>query len=332
MRVGVIDFDSTQVNLAVMKYSAYHKAQGDSVILNPTSPSQVDKVYCSVLFSWNRGAALKLAELFPNIEFGGTGFDLTTTLPPEVEAMRPDYTIYTADVIEKRIKGIMTKARRRMKAEEIVNAGIGFTSRGCVRTCPYCVVPKKEGQLHSVGSLADLVNPRSNIVTLLDNNLTADPDCVSKLREAKDRGLVLDITQGVDVRILTPTIAQALAEVKHLRSIHYSWDQTHSEGPVTEGINLLSKFIKPWKHLCYMLAGYTTAFEEDLYRFRRLSELAVDPYVMIYRGEGGITDPFEQLRLKHFGRWVNGRIYKVCSFAEYRPWIEAQNQPLLMNV
>lgn len=45
MRVGLIDFDSKQVNLALMKLSAYHKAQGNQVVLNPTSASQVDHVY-----------------------------------------------------------------------------------------------------------------------------------------------------------------------------------------------------------------------------------------------------------------------------------------------
>lgn len=330
MRIGLIDFDSKQVNLALMKLSSYHKTQGNRVILNPTSASQVDHVYCSVLFTWNREAALRLTDIFPSIEFGGTGYDLTTVLPAEIEALRPDYDLYSADVIEKRVKGIMKKETRRKKAEEIVNAGIGFTSRGCVRTCPWCVLPIKEGKLHSVGSLLDLVNPRSNIVTLLDANLTADPDCLDKLREAKERNLVLDITQGIDVRLVTPEIAQALAEVKHHRSIHYSWDLIHSEGPVTEGISMLSKFIKPWRHLCYTLVGFNTTFEEDVYRFTRLRELNIDPYIMIYRGEGGVTDPLERLRLQHFARWINGRIHKVCSFEEYEPWVEAQYQPLLL--
>lgn len=327
MRIGLIDFDGKQVNLALMKFSAWHKAQGNTVILNPASPAQVDRVYCSVLFTWNRASALRLADVFPNIQFGGTGYDLTTTLPPEVEAMRPDYDLYSVEVIEARIKGIMTKQKRRQKAETIVNAGIGFTSRGCVRACPFCAVPAKEGRLHSVGSLGELVNPRSKVVTLLDNNLTADPDCLEKLYEARDRVLVLDITQGVDVRLMTPDIAKALAEVKHLRSLHYSWDMIHSEASVTSGISLLSRFVSASRHLCYMLVGYNTSFEEDQYRFRKLLEMGVDPYIMVYRGQGGVVDPYEVLRLNHFKRWINGRIYTACpDFEDYTNWKKAQVQ------
>lgn len=339
MRIGLIDFDSKQVNLALMKLSAYHKAMGDAVILNPTSLSQVDKVYCSVLFSWNRDAALRLREIFPIIEFGGTGYDLTTTLPANVEAMRPDYDLYSAEVIEKRIKGIMTKETRHKKAIEVVNAGIGFTARGCIRSCPWCVLPTKEGKLRSVGSLSELVNPRSNIVTLLDANLTADPDCLEKLKQAKEMGLVLDITQGVDIRLMTDDIAKALSEVKHLRSITYAWDMIHSEQPVTEGISTLSKFIKPWRHLTYMLAGFRSSFDEDVYRFRKLADLGVSPYVMIYKGnEGNQLGDYEKLRLQHFARYVNGRIYKTgAKFGEYSNWLKAEakffansEQPMLL--
>jgi hypothetical protein len=132
---------------------------------------------------------------------------------------------------------------------------------------------------------------------------------------------------------MTPEIAQALAEVKHLRSLHYSWDLIHSEQPTTEGINLLSRFIAKYRHLCYMLVGFNTTFEEDLYRFRRLVEMGVDPYVMVYKGAGGVTDPFEALRLKHFARWINGRFYTACKdFNEYTGWRKAQAQPVLLAI
>lgn len=333
MRIGLIDFDSKQVNLALMKLSAYHKSQGNQVVLNPSSPSEVDEVFVSVIFSWNREAALRLADIYPRITFGGTGYDYTVKLPPDVEKMTPDYDLYTVEVIERRIKGIMKKETRRRKAEEIVNAGIGRTATGCIRRCGYCLAWQSEGELKSIGTLAELINPRSNIVTLLDNNLTKDPDCLPKLLEAKERNLILDVTQGVDLRGLSPEIAKALSEVKHLRSLHYAFDLMHSEASVTEGIKTLSRFIPKWRHLCFMLVGWDTDHEQDMYRFRRLTEMGVDPYVMPFRGTGGVTDPFELLKIRHFARWVNGRIYTKCpDFNQYDNWIKARSQMTLALV
>lgn len=151
----------------------------------------------------------------------------------------------------------------------------------------------------------------------MDNNLTADPYCLDKLREIKERDLTVDITQGIDVRLLTPEIAQALSEIKHLRSIHYAWDLMNFERPVLDGIKTLSEYVKTWKHKCFMLTGFNTTFEEDMYRFRKLRELKVDPYVMVF------NDKYDT-RLKHFERWVNGYFYNVCDFTDYEPWVKAR--------
>ena len=69
--------------------------------------------------------------------------------------------------------------------------------------------------------------------------------------------------------------------------------------------------------MCFMLVGFNTSFEEDMYRFHKLRELKVDPFVMIYNQK-------DDKRLKHFARWVNARIYKSCKWTEYQPWIKAQ--------
>ncbi|WP_069649661.1 radical SAM protein [Caloranaerobacter ferrireducens] len=318
MRIGLVDFDGKIPNLALMKLSTYYKQQGAKVFLNEF-PRDVDKVYCSVLFTWNKEKALILRDVYKNIEFGGTGWDITKHLPPEVEKCNPDYELYQMKDIYKRLGGIMKKETKIKKAKTLLNMGIGFTSRGCIRNCGFCFVPEKEGKFKQVADIKDLINPKSNVITLLDNNFTADPDMIDKCKEIKERDLIVDISQGIDVRLLTEEKAKALSEIKHLRSIHYAWDLMSFENSIIEGIKLLSKYIKPWKHMCFMLVGFNTSFEEDMYRFRRLVEMNVDPYVMIYNKKG-------DARLKHFARWVNGRIYKVCEWNEYEPWKKAQRQ------
>ncbi len=340
MRIGLIDLDSKIPNLALMKLSAFHKRRGDKVTLNTFNPSQVDKVYCSVIFRRNREKASRLAALYPDIAFGGTGWDLETVLPANVESQKPDYDLYTADILYPRMRGIGMRSTKMKKARIIADAGIGFTSRGCVRKCEFCVIPAKEGRLRQIGSIADLINPRSNVVIILDNNFIADPDVLDKIFEIKARNLIVDITQGLDIRLMTPQIALALSEIKHLRSIHYAWDLMSFESLVLRGIKTLAQHIKTWRHLCYMLVGFNTSFEEDVYRFRKLLEHGVDPFVMVYNlistrpsaGEGRVRGGSERSpKLHHFARWVNGRIYTKCKFDEYRPWIKERAKLSLLE-
>lgn len=317
--IGLIDIDGKLPNLALMKLSAYYKSLGEQVEFVQAGHCY-DKIYASAIFTKSRQCCEKLIDLYGDkIEIGGTGWDLHKVLPTEIETCRPDYNLYDVKDLAARMKWISTREHKLKKAQQIVDAGLGFTSRGCVRKCPFCFVPKKEGILRQETAISDIINPRSNVIVLHDNNLTADPNCIDKLQEIKDRQLVVDINQGVDVRLMTEDIANAMSEVKHLRSIHYAWDLMAYEEQVLSGIKLLSRHIKTYRHMCFMLVGFNTNFEEDFYRFKRLREAGVLPFVMVYNEKPDI-------RLKHFARWVNSRFYKACNFEEYHPWLKSQEK------
>ncbi len=301
MRVGLLAPDSTIPNLAAMKLSAWHKANGNRVLF-PWRGQRVDRLQVSVVFTRNR----REAEHLPSYaEVGGTGWDYIITLPPEVEAMKPDYDLYGIDY------------------------GMGFLYRGCIRRCPFCVVHRKEGGLKRVAQIADLLNPRSNKVIILDANLLAEPDHLDALAELADRRLQVNFSQGLDIRLVTPENAAALAKVDfsnhHFASkqVHFAWDSMALEGAVRRGVEVLRDAgIKPYRLMFYMLCGFDTTFEEDMHRFKTLRELGCDPYVMTYEDLDG--KPVEQdPRLRHFERWVNARIYKACRWEDYVPAQEA---------
>ena len=117
---------------------------------------------------------------------------------------------------------------------------------------------------------------------------------------------------------MTEEKARALSEVRHLRSLHFAWDLMEHEDAVLVGVEALSKHVKKWRQMCFMLVGFDTTFEQDMYRFRKLNEIGINPYVMIYNKQGNV-------QLRHFARWVNGRIYKACErFEDYEPWVKTQ--------
>jgi radical SAM superfamily enzyme YgiQ (UPF0313 family) len=202
MAIGLIDVDSKIPNLALMKISSYYKSLGEQVEF-VQQDRQYEKIHASAIFTKSKDKCLKLQGIYKDkIEIGGTGWDIEKKLPDEIEYIKPDYNLYTAEMIYKRIRGIGTRESKMKKAETIVNAGIGFTSRGCIRNCAFCFVPKKEGCFKQVAEIKDLIKTKSNVLILNDNNLTADPNCIDKLKEIKDRGLIVDINQGCDVRLI----------------------------------------------------------------------------------------------------------------------------------
>ena len=75
MKVLLIDADSTIPNLALMKLSAWHKSQGNSVSFSEPEP---DLIYALVVFKKNTLLLSGLQLLYPDakIEIGGSGYDL----------------------------------------------------------------------------------------------------------------------------------------------------------------------------------------------------------------------------------------------------------------
>lgn len=332
MRIGLVDYDGRLTNLALMKLSAFHKAQGHEVVLNPVSPVGLDKTFVSLIFSKSREKALATYGDFPDVDFGGTGYSITKILPAAIEGMRPDYDLYKTSDVFNRISGrIGKKENIWKKAEEIVNAGVGFLSRGCPRSCKFCIVNEKEGDLKRVGSISDIINPKSRFLCLLDNSLCANDDILDILAEIRDRNLVVDISQGVDVRLLTPEVAKALSEVRHWRSLHYAWDIPQAGKSVLAGIEILSKFVRRSAQMCFVLCGFDTEFQEDMERVTLLKERGIRPYVMVYRcphSPAKKDESFEATRLRHFQRWVNApaAIYKTSPFSDYEPWARSQGK------
>lgn len=150
MNIGILAVDSTFPNLALMKISAYHKKQGDSVEwYNPFN--YYDKLYIAKVFSFTEDY-LQYITNADCVEKGGTGYDISKTLPTEIDRMQPDYSIYPQ---------IDSKT------------AYGFLTRGCPNKCKWCIVPKKEGNIAPYMDVEEIaIDGRKNII-LMDNNVLA---------------------------------------------------------------------------------------------------------------------------------------------------------------
>jgi len=314
LRVLLVDVDSPWFNLALMKLSTTHKLQGDQVFL--FRPKQLrwlgighpknlglsaptgsyDKVYVSCIFPKNRQKALAIAKIYSmlgvaDVDVGGSGVDLAKRLPADVEHIMPDYQLYR------------------------LNFSVGFLTRGCIRNCPWCIVPKKEGGIRTHSPLTEFLHPKHRKVMLLDNNLLAHPNHKEFLMELIERRLEVCFTQGLDIRLINDENAKLLRWVRYKNpkfnrsKLYFSWDDLHIEKMVFRGIEILRNHGIPPSHLrFYILCGFQVEPAEytwdyflrnDWYRYEALAKLGVDPYVMPYNYRKDIP------LLTDFARWVN---------------------------
>ena len=260
-----------------MKLSAYHKAWGDNIYLNfPLQPPDI--TYASCIFTWN---AKRRIGLSPKSIVGGSGIDLKTELPPEAEHSMPDYSLYTG-----------------------VDFSLGFTSRGCIRKCPWCLVHEKEGGIRAVARIYEFWNRQHRKILLLDNNLLAASNWRQTMEDLIAEGLEVDFNQGLDIRLVNEESVSFLKLIK-AKQLRFSFDEMVYEKALRKGIELMTdQGIRSRKLLFYVLVGYDgdrTAVE----RMKILASYNVNVYPMAYRGSDGkepqrrILKGMEDLPLLH---------------------------------
>lgn len=294
MKIGLIDVDGHNFpNLCLMKLSAWHKAQGDSVEWWDGF-SYYDRVYMSRVFDETYSEDEPEPVNADEIVKGGTGYDLQNRLPDEIEHIMPDYALY-----------------HWMPQD----TAYGFLTRGCPRGCQFCIVAPKEGlRSVKVADLSEWWDGQKNI-KLLDPNLLACPDHMELLHQLAESESCVDFSQGVDARLLTEENIFALNDVK-TTMIHFAWDTMEQSDSVIRGLTLYSKIGKldERKRRVYVLTNFGTTMEENLYRIYRLREMKFDPFVMIY------DKPHAPKEIKHLQRWVNNKfIWRSCDrFEDYK--------------
>lgn len=291
MKVGLVDIDGHNFpNLALMKLSAWHKAQGDRVEFADPMFGRYDRVYMSKVFTFTADC--------PDIYHcevirGGTGFrDYTTVLPEEIEHVCPDYSLYG------------------------VNEAYGFLTRGCPNRCPWCIVPHKEGAIRPASPLREFLGGKRRAV-LLDNNVLASEFGLEQIEEIVRMGISVDFNQGLDARRACddPYILDLLARVKWINQIRFACDRMAQLESVTKCVQeMRRRGIKPYRIFVYCLIQNV---DESLERINALRKLGVLPFAQPYRDfENNVEPTNEQKRL---ARWCNHRaIFKSVEFKNYK--------------
>ncbi len=272
-------------NLALMKLSAYHKAQGDLVgWFSPIEAVLFDKVYASSIFTYSDKSYIT-----NDIICGGSGFDLTTELSQEIDDSELDYSLYPD-----------------------FKQAIGFLTRGCIRKCDFCIVHIKEGKIRAYRDIEQVARDRKEVI-LLDNNVLACDHGLKQIEKIIDLGLKVDFNQGLDARLINNDIAKLLSKVRWLKPVHLACDSTVLLEPVRKAVELLRWYnCKPRTYSVYVLAKDLNSAAT---RVRYLKGIGVDPFVQPFVNKNGDDPP---KILKEFARFVNRKqIFKTTTWEEY---------------
>lgn len=167
---------------------------------------------------------------------------------PAIEDLIPDYSIL--DQIEYKYP--------------VRDAYFAYASRGCIRKCTFCGVPKLEGDQRDSESITSVVRniearygPKKDLI-LMDNNVVASPRFREIIAEIRDLGFTpnaklstgrvpvqrrVDFNQGVDARILCkdPVYLRELSSIC-LKPLRIAFDHLGLKGPYEKAVRYAHEF------------------------------------------------------------------------------------------
>ena len=298
MRIGLHDAEKAYLknktfpNLALMKISAYHKSLGHDVEWwNPLY--QYDRVYSSKIFDFTPSDPY----LPDDAIRGGSGYDdipIKQELPEEIDIMFPDYSIYPS-----------------------CDYAIGYLTRGCIRNCRWCVVPKKEGMIRPYRQWQEIVRNDTDKLVLMDNNILACNYGIWQLESLIGSGYRIDLNQGMDARLVTDEVAEILSRISWIRFIRFSCDQKSQIEPIRKTVALMGNHgVKPYRIFIYLLV--TKDIKDATERVEALKEFhGINIYAQAERNERmGIIPNKAQLEFSQ--RYIYSGRYRSETWEEYR--------------
>ncbi len=283
MIISLFDMDKTKFpNLALLKLSAWHKRRGDDVLWNNPWVA-ADVTLSSRNFMWSPDP--------PHSSIKGGWVDNMDWLPDEVEHICPDY--------------------------EGMTFSLGFLSRGCIRKCSFCVVPKKEGDIQPWSKLPEFL--RHDHGVFLDNNWLASPRWEEDFIFLHWNRIWCDFNQGLDSRLITPGIAKRLAGLNwktangRKGTIRMACDSQSQKEPLGRAVEYLRKYGHTGEIFVYVLG---IEEEDSLDRIEFCSSIGAEPFLQPFRDfDTGIATR----DMRRLARWCNSKpAFKSVSWKDYK--------------
>jgi hypothetical protein len=277
--------------LGLLKLSTYQKKLGNTTELVWGTSQQIeiepDIIYVTSLFTWAWEPvweAIRYYSMkFPSAELWLGG--LYASLMPEHAALsgvKPEHIF----------RGIHPQAEFELPDYDLVpewnekeSASIVFASRGCIRSCVFCGVPKIEGKLClERNSIKEQIWPQHKRLIFFDNNLLASKNRDKVFCQIKETGLAVDFNQGLDARLINDKLAKDIAELKIDRFVRIAYDTAEVGPSVKKAIELLkANGIDGRNILVYLLYNFVDTPQDFFERLKTVLTLGAVGYPMRFQ-------------------------------------------------
>ena len=189
-----------------------------------------------------------------------------------------------------------------------VKAGMTITSRGCVRQCPFCFVPGREGALR-------LLDFKSGW-DILDNNLLACPrrhvEAVLDMLDGQPRAA--RFTGGIDARLCRPWFARRLSTMR-VQILYTAYDVPGARPHVERAVKMLRDAGLTQRQVgCYVLVGQDgDSLEHAEARLEWVFQTGGTPFAMFYRPADDLRFTIPQAWRSFVRKWNR----PACIFASH---------------
>jgi hypothetical protein len=274
------DYYTRYPPLGLLKLSTYFKGQGATteLVRGKKYPSrQPDQVYVTSLFSWAWKPVWDAIHYyriqFPKVpvHLGG----VYASLLPEHARLSGATDVHV---------GLHHEAERCIPDYGLVpewDTSLLFASRGCVRKCGFCSVPKLEGPPSNlIYDIKDLVMPQHKRVAFFDNNILTVENWKEVFTTARDMNKIVDFNQGLDARAVTDEVAEMISTMR-FELIRMAYDFIGIRPYVERAIKTLASYgIDRRKLIFYCLYNYVDSPEDFFHKIKDLLNWGVVAYPM----------------------------------------------------
>lgn len=182
-----------------------------------------------------------------------------------------------------------------------IKRGVTITSRGCIRACPWCFVPKREGGIRELPIESGWIVQDNNLLACSRRHIEAVFDMLA------GQGKGIKFSGGLDIRLLEPWHRDLFERIK-INEVWFACDTKAAIKPLKKTAEILGSIPKS-KRRCYTMIGFNGESLTDAER--RLEDvyaLGFLPFCQLYQGAEKREYPKEWRTLER--KWARPAAYR----------------------